>query len=35
VCDISPGTMGVFEKRLLNKVFKICGTVEDALNDLA
>jgi hypothetical protein len=35
VCNISPGTMGVFEKRLLNKVFKICGTVEDALNDLA
>ncbi len=35
VCNISPGTMGVFEKRLLNKVFKICSTVEDALNDLA
>ena len=35
VCNITPGTMGVFEKRLLNTVFTICNTVEDALNDLA
>jgi anti-sigma B factor antagonist len=32
VCNISPGTMGVFEKRLLNKVFKICDSTEEALN---
>ena len=35
VCNITPGTMGVFEKRLLNKVFTICGSVQDALNDLS
>lgn len=35
VCNIAPGTMGIFEKRLLNTVFIICDSVEDALNDLA
>lgn len=34
VCNITPGTMGIFEKRQLNTVFVICGSVEEALQDL-
>ena len=36
VCNITPGTMGMFEKRgLLNQVFTICDSVSDAMHDLA
>lgn len=36
ICNITPGTMGTFEKRgLLNQVFTICDSVNDALRDLA
>jgi anti-sigma B factor antagonist len=35
MCNISPSVMEVFEITRLDKILKICGSLEQALNDLA
>jgi anti-sigma B factor antagonist len=34
MCNVSPGLMEVFEVTRLANVFTICGSIEDALDDL-